>query len=377
MYPEADRVTPIFTLTLAHPIALLRKRVKAIWCPKENFSKEEAETEEDEKSDLSPLDPSIPPQTNPPKPEIKGRETENKAIMDNTRFGKRNVSNSSEVLMVYCHGPFVRLRNQLKLSGLEILARNNEKSSESRARGKNGEEGRASQNHRARLNPCFVASIHSSQESKPTLPNPRQNRPPRLLRPSFGIYRSNKRVCGEGSGGVMEVRSMSSSSVPSSSSSFGARLEETAKKTVVENPVVVYSKTWCSNLEEEIFMEIPSLHHDSKNNMRETMCVVNQYWVYVGKKRVFGENLNVAFCESPWGEKVGRFLRKLLSKLLGVRVCLRYLDKQGAAKGRTKEYPTKSGLKGAESRAAESVVKGTESRGKESSVRNRSRLRTA
>ncbi|KAL0461051.1 UNVERIFIED_CONTAM: Glutaredoxin-C5, chloroplastic [Sesamum latifolium] len=30
------------------------------------------------------------------------------------------------------------------------------------------------------------------------------------------------------------------------SPSFGSRLEETVKKTVGENPVVVYSKTWCS-----------------------------------------------------------------------------------------------------------------------------------
>ncbi|KAK6143977.1 hypothetical protein DH2020_020797 [Rehmannia glutinosa] len=30
------------------------------------------------------------------------------------------------------------------------------------------------------------------------------------------------------------------------SASFGSRLEETVKKTVGENPVVVYSKTWCS-----------------------------------------------------------------------------------------------------------------------------------
>lgn len=30
------------------------------------------------------------------------------------------------------------------------------------------------------------------------------------------------------------------------SSSFGSRLEESVKKTVDENPVVVYSKTWCS-----------------------------------------------------------------------------------------------------------------------------------
>ncbi|PKI76824.1 hypothetical protein CRG98_002810 [Punica granatum] len=31
-----------------------------------------------------------------------------------------------------------------------------------------------------------------------------------------------------------------------SSSSFGSRLEDTVKKTLSENPVVVYSKTWCS-----------------------------------------------------------------------------------------------------------------------------------
>ncbi|XP_010540941.1 PREDICTED: monothiol glutaredoxin-S12, chloroplastic [Tarenaya hassleriana] len=38
------------------------------------------------------------------------------------------------------------------------------------------------------------------------------------------------------------VRAISSSSSPSSSS----RLEETVKTTAAENPVVVYSKTWCS-----------------------------------------------------------------------------------------------------------------------------------
>jgi glutaredoxin 3 len=37
---------------------------------------------------------------------------------------------------------------------------------------------------------------------------------------------------------------MSSSS--SSSQSFGARMEETVKKTVSDHPVVIYSKTWCS-----------------------------------------------------------------------------------------------------------------------------------
>ncbi|KAL3620547.1 Monothiol glutaredoxin-S10 [Castilleja foliolosa] len=38
------------------------------------------------------------------------------------------------------------------------------------------------------------------------------------------------------------------------SASFGSRLEETVKKTVGENPVVVYSKTWCS-----YSMEVKSL----------------------------------------------------------------------------------------------------------------------
>lgn len=35
-------------------------------------------------------------------------------------------------------------------------------------------------------------------------------------------------------------------SVQAMASSFGSRLEENVKKTVVDNPVVVYSKTWCS-----------------------------------------------------------------------------------------------------------------------------------
>ncbi|GAU38424.1 hypothetical protein TSUD_396040 [Trifolium subterraneum] len=43
-------------------------------------------------------------------------------------------------------------------------------------------------------------------------------------------------------------RAMSSSSPSpsSSSSSFGSRLEETIKNTLSQNPVVVYSKSWCS-----------------------------------------------------------------------------------------------------------------------------------
>ncbi|KAJ3689408.1 hypothetical protein LUZ61_018572 [Rhynchospora tenuis] len=42
-------------------------------------------------------------------------------------------------------------------------------------------------------------------------------------------------------GRILTVRSMSSSS-----QSFGARMEETVKKTVSDHPVVIYSKTWCS-----------------------------------------------------------------------------------------------------------------------------------
>ncbi|XP_009796776.1 monothiol glutaredoxin-S10 [Nicotiana tabacum] len=38
--------------------------------------------------------------------------------------------------------------------------------------------------------------------------------------------------------GRVQIRAMSGS--------FGSRLEESVKKTITENPVVVYSKTWCS-----------------------------------------------------------------------------------------------------------------------------------
>ncbi|MBA0605688.1 hypothetical protein Godav_018234 [Gossypium davidsonii] len=49
---------------------------------------------------------------------------------------------------------------------------------------------------------------------------------------SFGINVSRKQCK------PMLVRSMGSS--------FGSRLEESVKKTVASNPVVVYSKSWCS-----------------------------------------------------------------------------------------------------------------------------------
>nr|XP_043635982.1 monothiol glutaredoxin-S10 [Erigeron canadensis] len=40
--------------------------------------------------------------------------------------------------------------------------------------------------------------------------------------------------------GIFKIHAMAASS------SFGSRLEETVKKTITDNPVVVYSKTWCS-----------------------------------------------------------------------------------------------------------------------------------
>lgn len=43
---------------------------------------------------------------------------------------------------------------------------------------------------------------------------------------------------GTGRPGPLKIRAMSAS--------FGSRLEESVKRTVTENPVVVYSKTWCS-----------------------------------------------------------------------------------------------------------------------------------
>ncbi|KAL1550093.1 glutaredoxin-C5, chloroplastic-like isoform X1 [Salvia divinorum] len=49
--------------------------------------------------------------------------------------------------------------------------------------------------------------------------------------PLLSIYGPRKK-------GLVVVRAMFAT--------FGARMEESVKKTVTENPVVVYSKTWCS-----------------------------------------------------------------------------------------------------------------------------------
>lgn len=56
---------------------------------------------------------------------------------------------------------------------------------------------------------------------------------PKRISRSFGVVHGGNRRCKP-----LLVRGMASS--------FGSRLEETVKKTVEENPVVVYSKTWCS-----------------------------------------------------------------------------------------------------------------------------------
>ncbi|MQL81274.1 hypothetical protein Taro_013741 [Colocasia esculenta] len=71
-------------------------------------------------------------------------------------------------------------------------------------------------------------------------------------RPLHSLVYGNSRGISRGRngrGGLLYVRSMASSS-----SSFGSRMEESVKKTISENPVVVYSKTWCS-----YSMEVKSL----------------------------------------------------------------------------------------------------------------------
>lgn len=45
---------------------------------------------------------------------------------------------------------------------------------------------------------------------------------------------------------INEPRKMGRVQIRAMSGSFGSRLEESVKKTITENPVVVYSKSWCS-----------------------------------------------------------------------------------------------------------------------------------
>ncbi|KAL6957785.1 hypothetical protein U1Q18_048779 [Sarracenia purpurea var. burkii] len=54
----------------------------------------------------------------------------------------------------------------------------------------------------------------------------------------FGPRSAKFAVHGPRTAEPIKVRAMSAS--------FGSRLEESVKKTIGDNPVVVYSKTWCS-----------------------------------------------------------------------------------------------------------------------------------
>ncbi|KAK4720223.1 hypothetical protein R3W88_018561 [Solanum pinnatisectum] len=58
--------------------------------------------------------------------------------------------------------------------------------------------------------------------------------------PSVRLHRFGSRIENNGPRkiGRVQIRAMSGS--------FGSRLEESVKKTITENPVVVYSKSWCS-----------------------------------------------------------------------------------------------------------------------------------
>ncbi|KAJ0966564.1 hypothetical protein J5N97_023481 [Dioscorea zingiberensis] len=94
----------------------------------------------------------------------------------------------------------------------------------------------------ASLCPAFNASLFD-----PLLPRIASFSPPSLLRASPPSLQ-NQRRRGRRDGDLV-VRSMASSSA-----SFGSRLEETVRKRVSENPVVIYSKTWCS-----YSMEVKSL----------------------------------------------------------------------------------------------------------------------
>ncbi|XP_076908243.1 monothiol glutaredoxin-S10-like [Bidens hawaiensis] len=55
---------------------------------------------------------------------------------------------------------------------------------------------------------------------------------------SFTTTTNHKTLTFRKQHGGLKIRAMTAS--------FGSRLEETVKKTLTDNPVVVYSKTWCS-----------------------------------------------------------------------------------------------------------------------------------
>ncbi|KAJ4899273.1 hypothetical protein Rs2_13224 [Raphanus sativus] len=97
----------------------------------------------------------------------------------------------------------------------------------------------------AAFNPLKLASS-SSLDSIPSIsPSSYSLFPARIgIRNSVGspFKRCLKQSCSY----VRAMSSSSSAASSSSSSSFGSRMEESVRKTVTENIVVVYSKTWCS-----------------------------------------------------------------------------------------------------------------------------------
>ncbi|XP_027189951.1 glutaredoxin-C5, chloroplastic isoform X1 [Cicer arietinum] len=110
-------------------------------------------------------------------------------------------------------------------------------------------------------------------------------------------------------------RAMSSSSSSSSSSSFGSRLEETIKNTVAQNPVVVYSKSWCS-----YSSEVKSLF--KKLGYQPLVLELDEMGIYFSIHPFYSNpnyclflNLFIFlnFCLGPQGPQ----LQKLLERLTG------------------------------------------------------------
>ncbi|CAA2999514.1 monothiol glutaredoxin-S10-like isoform X3 [Olea europaea var. sylvestris] len=89
-----------------------------------------------------------------------------------------------------------------------------------------------------KFNSLSLSSTQSLQNRIPTLSQ---------LPNCVSNFTCHRNVGGERMSGKALSRNWERSKIRAmSSGSFGSRLEESVKKTVTENPVVVYSKTWCS-----------------------------------------------------------------------------------------------------------------------------------
>nr|AAM64584.1 putative glutaredoxin [Arabidopsis thaliana] len=98
------------------------------------------------------------------------------------------------------------------------------------------------------------------------------------------------------------LRCSSVKAMSSSSSSSGSTLEETVKTTVAENPVVVYSKTWCSyssqvksffkSLQvEPLVVELDQLGSEGSQLQNVLEKITGQYTVpnvFIGGKHIGG-----------------------------------------------------------------------------------------